>query len=151
MLADTPGTPSPHQQQVDLLFIQQGDGTDDAASLGGDTAAIVINEVATNKRNTCRHPLLATILMVPKRQDIWIACDPDCWRQNKNRCLLRNRSTAFCVERHKEQNTQQRTSNSMRTTVFLGILYPPNVLRRVQKSHHMFSKNVRRVNGIREK
>jgi hypothetical protein len=37
------------------------------------------------------------------------------------------------------------------TTVFLGILYPPNVQQREQESHHMFSKNVRWLNGIREK
>ena len=36
-------------------------------------------------------------------------------------------------------------------TVFLGILYPPNVHRWVQKSHHIFIKNVRRVKGIRAK
>jgi hypothetical protein len=70
MLADTPGTPSPHQQQVDLLLVQQG-GWNGRRCIGGDTAAIVIHEVATkNKRNTHRHPLLATILMEPKRQDM---------------------------------------------------------------------------------
>jgi hypothetical protein len=37
------------------------------------------------------------------------------------------------------------------SAVFLGILYPPNVLRCVQKSQRMFIKNVRRVKGIREK
>jgi hypothetical protein len=69
VLADTPGTPSPHQQQVDLLLVQQGEWNG-RRCIGGDTAAIVINEVATNKRNTRHHPLLATVLMVPKRQDV---------------------------------------------------------------------------------
>ena len=47
---------------------------------------------------------------------IRIVCDPECWRQNKNCCLLLDWSTAFYVERHKEQNAQWRTSNSMHTS-----------------------------------
>ena len=71
MLADMPGTPSSHQQHRTYFLFSRGNGTDDAACIGGDTAAsIVINEVVTNKRNTCCHPLLVTILMVQKRQDM---------------------------------------------------------------------------------
>ena len=36
------------------------------------------------------------------------------------------------------------------TTVFHGVLYPPNVHRWVQKSHQMFIKNILRLNGICE-
>jgi hypothetical protein len=63
------GTTSPHQQQVELLLVQQG--SMEQMTLHLRRHCDYRQQQESHDQKTCCHPLLAPILVVPK-DNVWI-------------------------------------------------------------------------------